>query len=221
MATTYRRARLRCALDVSKVTSFKNLSSGADPEIWRGTDLSIEFALFWGAAELLAVSQFTSITCEVKSLAGKTGAALMSQTIGAVDLNTGLTSGEWNGGTAYHGLFAFTYADTNLDLAGQDSAQFWLVISAITDDVVPRNVTLGCATLTVREDGHQIAGETTPDPGDPQYLTADQTRGLLGAAIMPENPAGRTILLKSPAGVYGRLIGVDDSGAAVDSIITL
>ncbi len=221
MATTFRRARLRCALDVSRVTSFKNLSSGADPEIWRGTDLSIEFALFWGNSELLAVSQFTSITCEVKALTGKTGAALMSQTLLAVDLNTGLTAGDWSGGTSYHGLFAFTYSDTNLDLGGQDSAQFWLVISAITDDPVPRNVTLGCATLTVREDGHLIEGETTPAPGDPQYLTAEQTRGLLGAAIMPENPAGRTILLKSPSGAYGRIIGVDDSGAAIDSIISL
>lgn len=219
MPTAYRRARLRCALDVSRVASFKNQSSGSDPEIWRGTDLAVEFALLWGSTELMSVGQFTSVTCEVKALADKTGAALMSKTIGAVDLNTALTMGEWTSGTGYHGLFAFTYAETNLVLGASEAAQFWMVISAITDDGVPRNVTLGCATLTVREDGHVIGGDSAPI-GDPQYLTAEQTRALLGAPIMPENAPGRTILLKSPSGAYGRLIGVDDSGAAIDTILT-
>lgn len=219
MATAYRRARLRCPLDVSRTATFKNITSGADPEIWRGTDLAIEFALYWDR-ELMAVSQFTSVTCEVKPLASKTGAALMSKTIGAVDLNDALTATEWTAGNGYHGLFAFSYSETNLDLGGADSAQFWMVISAITDDGVPRNVTLGCATLTVKEDGHTIGGSTVP-LGDPQYLTAEQTRALLGAAIMAENPAGRTVLLKSPGGTWGRLVGVDDSGAPIDTIVSL
>jgi hypothetical protein len=71
------------------------------------------------------------------------------------------------------------------------------------------------------EDG---VGESSasPVPGDPLYLTAEQTQALIGQVIRPgNNPAGTTITLVSPNGQWGRIIGVDDQGAPTDDIISL
>jgi hypothetical protein len=45
---------------------------------------------------------------------------------------------------------------------------------------------------------------------------------MLGQVIRPgNNEPGATILLVSPSGTYGRLLGVADDGSATDSIIQL
>jgi hypothetical protein len=154
-------------------------------------------------------------------VATRTSTVLATKTLTGVELNPGLTMDQWEAGTHQHGIWAWTAAETRWDLQGTLQRDYWLVISAITTDSPPRAITLGATLLTVVEDG---AGEPTnsPVPGNPLYLTATETAALMGQVIRPgNNPPGLTILLKSPSGQWGRLIGVSDDGAATDTIIQL
>lgn len=221
MSITYTRERIRLAIDVrSEDASIEDAITGNSPSMWRGTDLALEAGFFYDG-ELIDVSVFASITCEVRDAATRTSLVLATKTLAGSEINAAMTSDQWQAGTHQHALFAWTSDETRWDLQGQLARSYWLVIHAITTDSPPRRVTLGATTLVVREDG---AGEpaNSPTPGDPTFLTAAQTQALIGLVVRPgTNPAGMTVMLRSPSGLWGRLIGVDDDGQAVDSIVAL
>ncbi len=58
---------------------------------------------------------------------------------------------------------------------------------------------------------------SVPDPSE-HYLTQTESQAAFVKFI---NEPGATIVLKSPNGVWGREIGVNDDGSAMDNIITL
>jgi hypothetical protein len=58
---------------------------------------------------------------------------------------------------------------------------------------------------------------TAPTPTD-QYLTKAEQ---LAAFVQYISANGKTIVLKSPSGIYGRELGVADDGSPIDNIITL
>lgn len=220
MSVTYRRERIRLEIDVRSQRPATDQITAETPGMWRGTDLAIEVGFFFATA-LIDVGAYTSITCEIRDAETRSSRVLATQTLGTSDLNDDLTAAQWAAGTDQHCTFTWTHEETHWDLAGEMSRQYWVVISAITNDATPRRVTLGCSTLTVAEDG---AGEAdnSPAPGDPLYLTATQTAELVGQVIRPDNnPLGTTILLRSANGVWGRLLGVNDDGSPLDSIISL
>lgn len=216
----YSRERIRLEVDVRQQTPATDRITAASPAMWRGTDLGIEAAFMFEDA-LIDISAYSSITCEIRDSETRSSRVLATLTLGAAELNPDLTSAQWQAGTHQHAVFHWTHEDTRWDLQGGMQRTYWVVISAITTDTPPRRVTLGCTNLTVHEDG---AGESenSPEPGDPLYLTATQTEALIGQVIRPgTNPAGTTILLVSPNGQWGRLLGVNDDGSAQDAIISL
>ena len=218
---TYTRERIRLAIDVrSEDASIEDALTGNSPAMWRGTDLALEAGFFYDG-ELIDIGAFASITCEIRDQATRTSLVLATKTLSGAELNAAMTVDQWQAGTHQHALFTWVSEDTRWDLQGGLSRAYWLVIHGITTDSPPRRVTLGATTLTVREDG---AGEpaNSPTPGDPTYLTAAQTQAMIGQVVRPANsPAGMTVMLKSPNGLYGRLLGVGDDGQPIDSIVAL
>lgn len=220
MAVSYTRGRVRLAIDVTRQDPILDAVTGDAPAIWRGTDLGIEIGLFVGDLGLIAIGQFASITAEVRDAATRTAIVYATKTIALAQLNQNLTTDQWSSGDDQHAVFAWTSEETRWPIDGALEREFWLVFSAVTTDASPRRITLGATSILLREDG---TGEpaNSPIPGDPLFLTAEQTAALIGDAVRSENAPGKTILLKSPNGQFGRLIGVDNSGTAFDTIVSL
>jgi hypothetical protein len=161
----FTRDRIRIEIDVSKKSDkLTDVLLAGTPRHWRGTDLAIEFALFW-SEDLVDVSLFSSVTFDVRPFENRIGNLLISKTLAAADLNIALTPEQWEDGSSQHGLISVLAADTNLDLNGATQKDFWFVFSAITNTVPARQVTLGGGKLTVLEDGSLTDEVNTPALG--------------------------------------------------------
>jgi hypothetical protein len=170
MSTSYTRQRIRIAFDVTKQTANIDKITGETPRIWRGNDIVFEIAAFYGnplsdASTLIDVSNIASLTLEVKPFATRTGGSVMTKTITSADINTALTTAQWNADSAQHASIVFTNLETAPDLgSGTTEANYWLVVSVITNDSPGREITWGYTTLTIEEDGNGSATSPTPSP---------------------------------------------------------
>jgi hypothetical protein len=165
--------RIRLAIDTSQMTSINDVLTGNTPQFWNGVDLQFELGIFRGAA-LADISNFDSITVELKTSADRTGQPLMSKVLSNGSFNNSLSLNAWNAGSAAdsHALVAFSNSETNLFLS-DDSVTFWLVISALTNDTPAHKIVLGATPLNVVEGGEGVtppAYVTTPI-----YYTAAQS----------------------------------------------
>jgi hypothetical protein len=165
--------RIRLAVDTSQMGSINDVLTGANPQFWNGVDLQIELGLFYGST-LVDVSNFDSITVDLKESDPRTGLPLMSQTIASGSLNTGLTVDLWNTGVSSdcHALAVFTNAETNLYLS-DDAVTFWLVVSALTNDSPGHKIVLGATPIVVQEGGEGV--EPPASVINPTYYTAAQS----------------------------------------------
>jgi hypothetical protein len=173
--------RIRLAIDTSQMGSINDVLTGANPQFWNGVDLQIELGLFYGPA-FVDISNFDSITVELKEAEPRTGLPIMSQTIASGSLNPSLTLNAWNGGapTDCHALAVFTNGETNLQLS-DDSVTFWLVVSALTNDSPGHKVVLGATPIVVQEGGEGV----TPPASvvNPTYYTAAQSDARYTLAV--------------------------------------
>lgn len=152
------RIRLRC--DGERFTNALDAATGGTPEQWRGTTLRVDIGSFY-LSSVVDVSLFTSITLEIKPSDDRTGSALMSKTTGS--LNNSLTLATWEDGTSQHATLDFSAAETQLDLGGANSKEFWMVVSAV--GAGGEKATLGACTFTMLEDGHDAAFPDAPIVG--------------------------------------------------------
>jgi hypothetical protein len=145
--------RNRLRVDTSAREGIREELNGSNPFFWNGSAVQFEIGLFRKEDLVDDLSNIAGIVLEVKSLADKTGPALMSVTLTALDILGSLTLEEWDGGaeTNCHAKASFGSDDATLNLGGTDTKDFWLVIAAIRND--GENVTLGCSAITVQEDG--------------------------------------------------------------------
>ncbi len=179
--------RIRLAVDTSQMGSINDAITGASPQFWNGVDLEIELAFFYGtpsAATLVDISNFDSITVDLKESDPRTGLPLMSQTIASSSINDAMTWTQWTGNTpsACQVLAVFTNEETNLNL-NDDSVTYWLVISALTNDSPGHKIVLGATPLIVQEGGEGV--EPPASVVNPTYYTAAQSdaRYLLAANL--------------------------------------
>jgi hypothetical protein len=169
--------RIRLAVDTSQMASINDAITGASPQFWNGVDLEIELAFFYGtpsAATLVDVSNFDSITVDLKESDPRTGLPLMSQTIASGSINDAMTYTQWTAGlpASCQVLAIFTNEETNLDLSS-DSVTYWLVISGLTNDTPGHKVILGATPLIVQEGGAGV--EPPASVVNPTYYTAAQS----------------------------------------------
>ncbi len=173
--------RIRLAIDTAQMGSINDVLTGANPQFWNGVDLQIELGLFYGST-LVDISNFDSITVDIKEAEPRTGLPIMSRTIASGSLNTGLTLNAWNGGAPAdcHALAVFTNEETNLYLS-DDSVTFWLVISALTNDSPGHKVVLGATPIVVQEGGEGV--EPPASVVNPTYYTAAQSDARYTLAV--------------------------------------
>jgi len=161
--------------------SINDVITGQTPQFWNGVDLQFELAFFWGA-QLLDISDYDSVTVDLKMSSPTTGLPVMSGTLASGSLNPGLTLSAWNGGnpTDCHALVAFAQTATELVLSAP-SVQFWLAVSALTSDSPAHRVVLGATPLNVVESGAFIAPPASVV--NPAYYTAAQSDARYAMAV--------------------------------------
>lgn len=200
------RQQIRLVADRRVTSAMIDAATSTTPEIFRGTDVEFAFAIFAGDV-LIQPTNIATVTLEVKRRDGRQAVALMSKTIGAGELNTTLTQGQWDAGTHAHGVIAFTAAETAPELlADADEEAFHLVLSAQTGDIPTQRITLGISTLRIVEDGTPFG--QLPSPGVPSeyYTKAESDARYLQA--YDESVQDAAIAAKIPLAQKGQPNGV-------------
>lgn len=180
---TYTQQRIRVLQDVTRWTQQgTEVLTGDAPQFANGCSVQFEFAFTFGEltadASFIDMAQFASLTLDVKRLADRTASPLMSKTVAAGSVYTGLTKEEWEAGTLCHVAFAFTQAETEIFIANPTES-LWLVVSGTTVDSPAKTVPMAAWIVTVIEDGAGVAlpaGVVTPlyyttEQSDARYLS--------------------------------------------------
>jgi hypothetical protein len=150
---------LRVALNIAKPGE-DFIASGKNPRHWRGAPLKIEFAIYYGTTLYEDVADLATVTAEFHDAQFRLTPAFSWGSTNS--LNLALTEAAWKANTDQHGTIELTAADTNLDLGGQSSKSFWLVIRATNTD--GDSIVLGGANVTLYETGINVA-DTRPSQG--------------------------------------------------------
>ncbi len=185
--------RVRLMVDASQAGGINDVATGGTPQFWNGADVQFELGIFYGNS-LAAVDNLASITVDIKREDPRTGVPLMSQTIAATALNNGLTLAAWNGGATADCHAAVKFSSANNQFIFPDaSANYWLVISALTTDSPAHKIVLGATPVTVMESGFGTVASAAV--ATPSFYTSAQSdarfqRALILTAPLSGNAAG-------------------------------
>jgi hypothetical protein len=157
----------------------------ASLSFWRGNDIKVDAAVYFKSVPL-ELSNIASLTLQIKLQQNPTAGALAETTVEAADIDTSISDAAWLAGTEQHASFVFSSAQTNLDLGGGSSRQFWLVLSGLTNE--GNTVTYGATPVNVYEDN---AGDDSepPTPTDEYYTRAEVDALLALRALIVAPPA--------------------------------
>jgi hypothetical protein len=157
-----RRIRILADAAIAPGTALKDIFTGGTPASWRGNDIQFEIAIGVSNAIITDISNIASLTVTI--LDGPTASAnvLVAKTVLAADLNGALTSDQWAARTHQHALVYFTNAEMSPAVAPDTNKVFWVAISYVTNDSPGRDVTPGCTTLQIYEDGVGAVPTTMP-----------------------------------------------------------
>jgi len=204
--------RIRLAIDKTKDTVVLDVNTNSTPHIWRGTDVVIDVAVFFGdpslaSTVLLDLTNIASITLDVMP-ASRNGTLIMTKTVTVAQINAALTQPDWDANLSQHASFVFAATETAPVLTGPLFTDYHLVVSCITTGGAKD--TLGISVLRIEEDGS--GNETTPEIGDATYLTAAQTLAAISIPFVDQ-----IMLFNQSTGLYHpvQLIG---SGNAISPI---
>jgi len=173
--STLDRKRIRLIADQATKTDDKMVDVYTDstPELWVGNDVQFEVGIYHNNSLVTDISNIASLTLEVKNTSDRDGDPVMTATVSSGDLDGAVTQDTWDDKTAQHALVTFTGSETNLTVGSDNQAEYWLVISVITNDTPGRNITLQATTIKVVEDGTGSAGQ--PQNNANIYYTKDES----------------------------------------------
>jgi hypothetical protein len=222
--------RIRCKVDLGKKTgTLTDVISGEPFYFPRGSDLRLEFGLFFGD-EIADISQITTARLRIRrnqSPDSETSLIAVDKTIGLTSMNTGLTAAAWDEGdqNAAHFIFEFEAAelaesvfgdDPDPEASGSDSGLadeqqgHWLML---TNGATDRHLWAG--VVRSFDAGYGTTGNAPP--ADPANISKAEVDALLSAFAQQfvkyvGNPRGSTVELTSPSGAYKFKVGCDDEG---------
>lgn len=176
MANAYNIVRLACDLAMPLKPPV-NVIDGLQVQIHRGKTYRFEIGVFDKEVWQESISQFSSVTLQVRLT--RTSAALIDVT--QVITAATVPESAWDGRTDQHVVINLTGAQTNaLTVPSPFELKHWLVVTATTTG--GEVVTLAAGDMKGIEDGGQYSG-VTPASGDPTYLTAAQTIAAIESAM--------------------------------------
>jgi hypothetical protein len=209
---------IRVELDVTQYAmpgSLVNLFTGRPPVLARSRAHRIEVVVIKNDELDPDVGNITSITCDVKAYQQPESGALIQVTEGVI--NSALDGAGRANRTDQHAVISFTEGQTGLNMSGADAngfKKFHMVFTAIRNG---KRVSLAWGEIEMLNDGGVYAGDT-PTPGDPTFLTADETIAMMGGYIKAGlNDPGKTFTLQSINGHKWQQ-GVNPDGERIDSI---
>ena len=157
MSTSLARDRVRLQFDPVSHSAASCRLRGNSPSVWRGADLQVEVALYFGGTILDSFTNIAALYLDILPGDDRDGAPLISKASSAAP--AAVTEADWllNDPTKYAALFEFSKTEMQVDMTGasDNKRTFWLVCHAVTTDATPRYITYGAAQLVVEEDGAQ------------------------------------------------------------------
>lgn len=165
--------RNRLAVDTSQQSGVSEVRNGSGPFIWNHSACRFEIAIFDRATLVEDVSNLDQIRVQIKPADIRTSLPVLSGSIDSGDIKQDLTQEDWDAGNPddAHAVVEFNSDQVNIDLQGEDSVQYWLVISAQRADGA--QIVLGCVQITIAEDGLTVDAPATVSA--PIYLTLEQS----------------------------------------------
>lgn len=166
MSVSIIRNRIRLAVDnvLSRGASLSDLLTGKPLAIWQAEDVQVEVGIFSSGVFVDTLTNFTSVTLELKDSNNLLGAPLLTQTItttaganGQV-LTYGTTSANWIAGSTQPALFVFSSADTNIELQGYPLKNFVIYLWGTTNDSPSRRIPLGSGLIQLLDSGYGDVG---------------------------------------------------------------
>jgi len=160
------KATLRLTCDQAQAPGGLADALGGPVKFWRGNPVRLQLLLN-SNGDIVDIDQFASIRVEVFASQAENLAPLMSATVaaGATGWDSGCTADEWTDRTSAHAYVDFSAAETLLDLDGETSADFWIVVSVAPLADTAQRVTFGGGTLTVHEDATPGSASGAIQPG--------------------------------------------------------
>lgn len=201
--------RIQCDL-ASQYRSFVNVADGGPVKMARSRAHRFEIGLYDKGIFQGDMSQFSSITLEVKAQSARTGANLISKTLTAASF-VAIAEGQWVNRTSQHAAIDLSSSDCALTVDSTNVLALWIVITGTTA-VGGNTVTLAAGNATMTEDGGQYSG-VTPTPTTPNYLNADQT--IAAIASHGSTPVNGIRIIDSVSGVT-QILRIADKQIVVD-----
>jgi len=193
---TFNTQIIRVAADTTSKDNILDLNTAAEPQAWWARDLTLQVSVFAGA-NLLDVSDLTSVTVSLKDPTNLDGTPLVTKVITTFDNTT--TTATWNAGTQQHFAVAFTADDLSFALtSGQRVVHLSMV--AITNTGQTGTICVG--TMAVLDDGGN-----NPTSNPVNAITVNQAQAMLGAffqAVVAVAAAGTNDILSALPWLTGR-----------------
>lgn len=151
--------RIRVAVDsvLSRTGTLIDALTGKPLAMWQAEDVQVELGIFNNTVIVSDVTNFTSVTMEVKDPANLLGAPLITSTVLFASLQI-ISGANWTNGTAQNAVFLLTQIQTNIALLGAKSKDFQIWFWATTNDGTPRRIPLGTSPITLQDSGYGDVG---------------------------------------------------------------
>ena len=156
--------------------------TNATPQGWVGAATQFEVALA-RAGTLVDVSNLASVTIEASPDTARDGARVFARTLPGSALDPTLTEATWADGSQQHALFVFSSAEMNVALDGAERAEFWLVVTALTNAGDP--LVCGAGRFTLVDDGAFTSAPPPPaNPGAGVTIAQADARYVQPAGVL-------------------------------------
>lgn len=164
--------RLRFGANLTTERIGENLLTDAKAHLLKPSACRFEVTLLLSSTALQDIALLDQLTLSVKLNDPRTGLALMQKTVNSAALNALLTFAEFQTGgpAACHAVFAFSTAETNLDLKDVEE-DFYLVIEGL--DLAGNEIAFADGEITVEESGAFAGPPASVIPAD--YYTKPQS----------------------------------------------
>lgn len=203
----YEQKSIRCEIDITggpRAIPFDR-NTGEAIAFWRGQRIAIQVAVFTPDGVCVDLSNLAALVLRV--FKNPTDVVpVINKVLGPLDITPTITRGSWVDGTAQQATFLLEVGDTDLNLDGGDSAQYFINIRGVP--ATGGLIDYAGGPITVFNPGTQLPilmpgvvsyhEQTAPNPGD---VTVSPTSVVHKEIVNITGPARELNILIDPIGL--------------------